>query len=502
MDRRRRLEVFFILYLAALAAFVVVSRERNVQDERRDREAIELLTRLVPKLPLAFEGDTIIFRVAADTSGHIHHGMPATFDILVSDIDPVDSITVTIHALTRDSTLVPLRPLRIGGRLGTGDIARRIVRFPVSCAFDRTGTYIVHLEGRSRRIHVISDSLWTYRGSLLPVNAVTRRLVAEAEHAVINVPVRVVDTTRRARQPLVPMTLRASATVVESAVGMREFVEITANNASADPWARIVHGGGRLEPATKDFRDMTWRWEGTITEWPDSVVIEAEVNRGGGALDIARTAFRVQPRTPMLDAPLPEHAYAGEDLICDLRVQGLRDAALYSWKLYEEANEGQDIVKASGEGSRVLYHIPNNFVGKRLRLDVRYNCSEYRYIDPFTHTGGPSIFRFTVLQPPVRIDIAPPAVLRPGQIVEFRAAAWHSEAYRTEQPVKKVSEVKVSLVMADGRIMQASTTMIRHGIFLFSFDNALAVAPGGESAVLHISARESSVQFPVRVERP
>lgn len=494
--------MFFVLYLAALAAFVVVSRERTVQDERRDREAIALLTRLVPKLPLAVESDTIIFRVALDADGRILRGMPATFNLLVSDLDPVDSIIVNIHGLTRDSSLVSHSPVRIGGRLGVGDLAQRIVRFPVTCAFTDTGAYVVHLEARARRIHVISDSLWSYRGSLLPVNAVTRRLVEEAEQAVINVPVRVIDTTRRTKRPVLPMTVRSSAPVVESAVGISEFVEITANNASADPWARIVRGGGRLKPVAKDFRDVRWRWEGVVTQWPDSVVIEAEVGRGGGALDIARTSFRVQSHMPMLDAPLPENAYAGEDLICDLRVKGLRNPDLYSWELHEGTNDGVGIVKASGTGPRVSYHIPNNFVGKRLRLVAKYKDSTYRYIDPVTHAGGPSVFWFTVLQPPVRIDIAPPAVLRPGQIVEFRAAAWHSEAYRTEQPVSKLSDIKVLLVMSDGRRLQASTSMIRRGVFLFSIENTVTIASGGEAATLHISARDAAVQYPVRVVGP
>lgn len=502
MDRRRRLEVFFILYLAALAAFVVVSRERTAQDARRTRETIALLSRLVPKLPLDVEGDTVIFRVVADDDGRILGGMPASFDLLVSDIDPTDSITVRTHALTHDSSLVPSGAVRIGGRRGVGTFAQRIVRFPVTCAFTKTGMYNVHLRARARRMHVVSDSLWSYHGSLLPVNDVTRRLVEEAEQAGISVPVRVVDTTRRTKKPCVPMTVRTSAQIVESGVGMHEFVQITANNGSYAPWLRIVRGGGRLTPLTLDERESTWRWDGTITEWPDSVVIEAEIDRGAGALDLARTSFRVQPHLPVLEVPLPEHAYAGEDLICDLRVQGLRNPDLYSWTVFEEASDGKGIEKAAGTGPRVSYHIPNNYVGKRLSLEVRYKDSSYRYIDPVSHAGGPSVFTFTVLQPPVRIDIAPPAVLRPGQIVEFRAAAWHSEAYRTEQPVSKLSDVKVSLVMADGRIMQANTSMIRRGVFLFSFDNSLAVAAGGESAVLHISARESSVQFPLRVVRP
>lgn len=502
MDRRRRLEVFFILYLAALVAFVVVSRERNVQDERRTRETIALLSRLVPKLPLAVDGDTVIFRVVADADGRILGGMPASFDLLVSDIDPIDSITVRTHALTFDSMYISRTAVRIGGRRGVGDLAQRIVRFPVTCAFSQTGSYDVLLDARARRIHTHSDSLWSYRGSLLPVSTLTRRLVDEAEQAVIIVPVRVVDTTRRTKKPCVPMTLRASAPVVESGVGMREYVQITASNGSYAPWLRIVRGGGRLEPVSLDERESTWRWEGTITEWPDSVVVEAEIDRGAGALDLARTSFRVQPRKPVLEAPLPEHAYAGEDLICDLRVQGLRSPELYSWKLYEESNDGKGIVKSAGTGPRVLYHIPNNFVGKRLRLDAEYNGRPYQHIDPVTHAGGTSVFAFTVLQPPVRIDITPPAVLRPGQIIEFRAAAWHSEAYRTEQPVSKLSDVKVSLIMSDGRTVQASTSMIRRGVFLFSFDNSLAVAPGGEPAVLQISAKESSVQHALRVVRP
>ena len=102
----------------------------------------------------------------------------------------------------------------------------------------------------------------------------------------------------------------------------------------------------------------------------------------------------------------------------------------------------------------------------------------------------------------MRIELAPPAVLRPGQIVEFRAAAWHSEAYRTEQPVSKLSDVKVVLVMADGRRLQASTSMIRRGVFNFSIENTVTVAPGGEAATVHVSARDAAVQFPVRVVRP
>ncbi len=479
----------------------MVARERSQHDEQRDRESLALLARLVPQVPLFIDSDTIVVYVAADAEGRIFRGMPASFDLHVGDIEPNDSITVNTEALTHDEVMVSRSAVRIGPRRGVGVLDRRLARFPVTCSFTSTGNYVVHVAAKARRIHRHGDSLWSYRTFTLPASEMMAKLIEDVESARIDIPVRVEDTTRTTTRNIEPLALRVSTTLIESAVGMREFVQIAVNNVFASPRLRIVRGGGRVKLVEQDVSEAVWRWEGDVGPFPDSVVVEARVDRDAGALDIARASFLVMPRVPMLVVPQPDQVYAGEDLAFDIRVDGLRNQALYTWVLYEESDGNGMIEKASGISPRVFYHIPNNFVGKRLLLEARYDDRVYAFVDPVSHAGGPSRFVFTVALPPMRIEFDPPAVVRPGQRMQIRAAAWSSPTYRSDQPVKRITDIVVTVTTAGGRTLRTEIEMTQHGTFLFSIDNTVPVSPGGEDAVIRIQARESQVTRTIRLRR-
>lgn len=479
----------------------MAARERSVEEESRTRASLELLARLLPRVPVRTESDTIFFHVSADEGGRITSGMPASFDILVSDIASDDSIVVTMYGLTHRDTLVSHGSFGIGARRGMGPLEELTVRFPVTCAFTQTGTYVMHLAARSVRAHPQGDSAYSYRSRLLPRTPLVDALLQNVERDTILIPIVVEDTTRRSTHLGLPLKIRTSRQQFESAIGVEESVLVMVNNAGLSPHLRIVRGGGRLTPAEGDGREAMWVWRGVIGALSDTVTIEARLHRGAGADDLATANFTITPRLPLLTAPLPASVYAGEDLICDVRVAGLVNPQLYKWEVIETANDGSTIVKASDYGTRVLYHIPTNFAGKTLRLRALYNGHPYRFIDPVSHAGGPSTFSFAVKRPPTRIEFNPPAVVRPDHIFEFTAANWASESYRTDQPVGRLADVSVEISTESGRLLKPIVSMIRRGRFQFSFEKVVQDASISGRLTIVIRSFEAEVRRTVTLVR-
>jgi hypothetical protein len=128
--RSRRVDVFFILYLTAIVAFVVVSRERDKLDEAMQQTHEDIVRTFLPSVPLRFERDTLRFYVGADTSGVIL-GVPPLFrsKVYVEDITFDDHVSMTVHSIYYNDTLTAASMVDIGTRTGAGSIADRTVYF-------------------------------------------------------------------------------------------------------------------------------------------------------------------------------------------------------------------------------------------------------------------------------------------------------------------------------------------------------------------------------------
>ena len=82
MAQRKRIDIFFILYLTAILGFVVVSRERDKIDEGMHELNEQIVRTFVPPVPLRPEGDTLRCYVDADSNG-IVIGDPRVFETKV-----------------------------------------------------------------------------------------------------------------------------------------------------------------------------------------------------------------------------------------------------------------------------------------------------------------------------------------------------------------------------------------------------------------------------------
>jgi len=479
--RRRRFDIFLVLYLTAIVAFAVVSRERERGDEEREERLRKLVSTFIPPLPMRFERDSVRWYVDADDeSGLVAATVPPLeTSILIHDIDPDDEIGMSMHSVTYNDTLIAPDAVAIGERLGHGRITDRTVRFPVKARFDRVGTYTVHVTGKAMRVHTAEQGDLEYRERRFDTTLVSRRTVEELERGRASLTVRVIDTSMSAVKTFESLRLVAERQDIASAIGFVETNIIQVNLGWFSPVVEIVRGGGRLVRISSSEKLVEYRWEGVVHSSPETVEIEARLDRQAGGKDVARVAFNVRGDEPVLLTPRSRVVYSGEELSMDLRVAGLTDENAYSWVLSEQGGPNELINKLEGRGPLVQYRLPNSYSGKTLVVMARYGGRPYRYISPRSYEAGPSVFSFPVVLPPVRIETEFPRSVKPSQVFRFDVSRFKDERFRGEQPVERLADVQVEALAANGTPVDIDLYMIRKGQFEFVFSNSSAALKAG-----------------------
>ncbi|MFZ1730700.1 MAG: hypothetical protein WBQ23_10470 [Bacteroidota bacterium] len=495
MALKRRIDLFFILYLTAIVGFVVVSRERDRIDDEMNELNEHIVRTLLPPAPVLAESDTLRCYVDADSSG-IVIGSPQVFrtKVFVQDIGPNDAISMTLHSVIHDGTLSTPEMVSLGLRTGTGNIEDHTVYFPVSCVFPRTGLYNINLSVRSDRIHEWEAGRFHYRGISFDTTMMSREMIRAVEHTGTTLTILVVDTSLSQTSSLQPIALELNRTSITSSVGFEERNSVIVNLGWARPTVSIARGGGKLKEVSRTDRLVEFLWSGTVGSLPDTVMIEARTNRQAGGKDIAIARFAVNGVPPFLRGVSPEHLFAGEDVSFDISVDGLNDPAQYSWRLNENVSRTEQLLKTEGRGPRVAYRIPNSYAGKTLIIDARYNGRTYRYLSRDSYASGNSRFEFAVIAPPTQIEFQLPSRSPASSSFRFSASRYNDIRFRGEQPVDKLSDVRVELNNERGEALKTEVWMIRKGEFEFSLENRNSIRKGGERVTVRILSAGSSEQ--------
>jgi len=499
---RRRVDVFFILYLTAIIGFVVVSKERDKSDERMQQLNERIIRTFLPPLPMAVEQDTVRWYVDADSSGIVSGDLPLfTGKVFVHDIGSDDDVQLRLHSKKFNELLTFEDIVTVGNRTAIGPIENRVVYFPVSAVFSRTGIYQLNFTAESRRVHELAPGRFRYRDLQFDTTLVSRDMVHRLERSDIAMTVRVIDTSVENVKTLESLRMTVERQNITSAVGFEEVNTITTNLGWSDPRVEITCGGGRLERLPGDDRSVMYRWAQTVTPLPDTICIEARLQRKAGGKDIARGRFTVSGVQPFLRTPLISTLYAGEDLDLDIAVEGLEDEERYSWTLSEDAGGGDLIEKSRGRRPRVQYRIPNSFDGKRLIVDARYDGRPYRWISSRSNAAGRSHFVLSVLQPPIQIGLDLPASASVMETFRFSASRYTDPRFRGEQPVDRLSDVRVELFDEERNLIRTDVSMVRKGEFTFVIQDKDLIRPEGERVIVRVQAAEASIQETMRLTR-
>ncbi|MBN1447158.1 MAG: hypothetical protein JXA28_04450 [Bacteroidetes bacterium] len=502
MARRKRIDIFFILYLTAIIGFVVVSKERDRSDERMQQLNAHIIRTFLPPLPLMVERDTVRWYVDADSSGILRGDLPLFTDkVYARDIGSRDEVSVRLHSVVYRDLLTARDIVTIGERTAVGSIRDRVVYFPVSARFPRTGTYEVNLTATARRVHETAPGRFRYRGIRFDTTLVPREMIAELEQGAARLTVQVIDTSVERPKTLETLHMRAERDRIASAVGFEEVNTIETNLSWSDPTLEIIRGSGRLERVSRDQRSSVYRWTSTVTALPDTVVIEARLDRDAGGKDISRVRFPVSGVQPFLRTPLVPALYAGEGLDLDIAVNGLEEEPRYSWTLFEGSANGDRIEKNRGRGVRVQYRIPNSFGGKQLIIEARYDGRPYRWLSQRSNAEGSSRFILPVMNPPTQIGLELPPQASVMETFRFTASRYTDPRFRGEQPIERLTDVRVELFDEENNLINTDVSMIRKGVFTFIIQDKQFIRPAGERVIVVVHAGEATVQSTMWLRR-
>ncbi len=495
MMRRRRVEIFFVLYLTALVGFVVVSKERDKHDLRVDQQKENFLKAFLQPVEIEFPNDTLWWYVSSPSKdGELRVSAPLVADIKIHDIGPEDSVRLVVNSITYNNLLVSPKSVHPVGRRVFGDFSDRIVRYPVECRFKRTGTYVVTLAAKTNRIHFHDEHSYAYNGIVFPKEYISRELLEKIEDSRAQLTV-IVEDTSAAKPILAPnLVLTPEKTVVTSALGFEEMNNLQVNLSFNKPVVRMVEGPGRLERQGSDGKVDSYIWRGPVRKYPYDVIVEARVARKAGGKDIARTRFTVEPVLPYLVESLPESVYSGEVLSMNVKVQGLDNDNLYSWKLFESAGRGPLITKFDGIGPKVFYRIPSGFTGKTLIVKAMYNGRPYLQYDAVSGKRTESSFSVPVVDAPVQIEGEFPQKLTVGEVYRFTAYRYSLIEYRYDQPVSGLDDVKVTLMRKNGKPVQTNVRMLAPGRFEFAVIYNDDIPSGGLKLDMKVHVNEASIE--------
>ncbi len=492
MVRRKKIDVFFILFLCSIAAYVVTIREHSRIDEGLQLKMEEIVQHIIPKISMRFSADTIIVPVDADSVGTVLPvSGPFTVIGVCDDIGPDDSISVTLTALTHNNVLVSTDIASVGHRTGSGAIDDRRVSFPVTCRFPSTGIYRFQFEMRSDRVHQGENNIVRYGDRVLDESVIPHKALSAAERGYKTLTVRVIDTSWE-RSSIASLAIEAERTEISSAVGYEERNRITVTHGKMKPSVRLI-GSGTLTLEKSNPASTVYLWHGIVEHALDSISVESSVSMSDNVMKFARVTIPLRGVLPLQNHQIPRVGYAGEELNCDLSVTGLNNPELYRWELREILTTGETVTKDSGRGPLMRFRIPFNYEGKRLQLLAFYEGRRYQSIDPVSYVSQESLFHFPVVKPPTRIRLALPQRVTATTPLFFSASLFNDPRFEGEQPLTDFKSINARLTRVNGRPVRTVLTMLGRGRFQLSIADKTLIEPNGERLTLHIGINEASL---------
>ena len=300
--RRKRLELFFILYLTAAVAFVVVSKEREKKEDRIEKEKEEFLRSFLTQPGIEYENDTLFFYLDGE-NGRINDIVLRTFttNITVNDVGAEDSARMVIDAVTHNDILISPTVVRGGDRILVGDLEDRTVMFPLEVQPSSIGVYSIGFTIETKRIHSLDETTYGYRDIHFPKEYIDTKLLERMEQARGQFTLIVEDTASPKIKDVAELELSVENTSISTAVGFEVENSVTVNLGFNRPDVRIIKGKGELVADTlSNDRVNKYTWKGRGEKHAYTVALEARVDREAGGKDIARAAFTVEATKPYL----------------------------------------------------------------------------------------------------------------------------------------------------------------------------------------------------------
>lgn len=492
--RRKRVETYFALYLTAIIAFLVVASERDkVEAELRSKNE-KILAAFLRSASVETERDTLYWNVDADDRSGIIRAKGQSFKtfVRVRDIKSEDSVSMTVSSIIyNNDTVTDPSIIRVGEYIPETNINQPVVLFPVECVFPKTGNYDVSLNIKTTRIHEMPSGDLRYNDFVFSSELIGKEKRDRVERNATRFTVIVQDTSVPYPIAVQQIAINAAEPKIVSAIGFEESNEIFVNLPGTKPQVRVVYGSGSIEQRNSDDGEVKFFWKGQVRHTIDSIVVEARVNRGAGGKDIARTSFILMPNEPFLITSHPNAAYAGEDFEMSIQVEGLNNAAAYSWTL---VLNGQ--VKHSGSNPTVRYSIPRGYENTDLTINALYEGKVYRCITRTNRRVSESNFSFKVVKPPAHIFFDPPSEVTSLHVFSFDAVRYGRRKF--EKPIP-FNEVEVRAESDRGENIPIDVSMSTEGSYSFNFQNPKRFLRNAQDVTITIRAADAFAQEVVRV---
>ncbi len=492
--RRHRVEIYFVMYLSSIIAFLVAASDRDKVIHELSTQNSRIINTFLGSPPVQKESDTLYWYVdAVDKSGRVRFFVPPLkTQVRIYDLEQDDDASLNLTSVRKGFT--PTNEAEIIVTDTLRDPRTRTITFPVEMRFHWVGTYSVEFNLETKRIHPLGNGKlkyhnFTFDSSLIPFS---RRW--EFEHDTLTYVVMVQDTSVPNAPPVEQIGINVARSEVVSVSGYEEENEIFVNLPNLTPVMRVLSGPGRIIERRGGDGTSRFFWVGQVGNEPQQVKVEARVNRGAGGRDIAQAEFRLQPSSAVLRKPLPYAAFYGEKFIADIQVEGLSDIKQYSWEVFLN-----DTRVAAGSGPVVQCNVPRNTAATSLRVVARYKGKSYPYRTKRDGGQKMSTFTFAIEKPPVHIFFSPPEEVSSTHTFMFYAYRYGANRRENRKPLQGLSEVRVEVEDEYGDVRPVELYSLPDGKYEFVFERPDRFSNNPEPVIITVRAGGTSVQRQIYV---
>ncbi len=443
-DKYKKYQVYFFLYLAVVCELLIVIVERDEAEEGmlRQQEALkkfnsQMIIMLVQNLPIAdasaetkvFVGDTRYFDIKIKNVSEKTNILNPKIVVNINDV-PRDSVILsTKPILSKQDTLPSQNNLLI-----INDSVRNSPRASSqntrSYRFRYTpkaeGLYTFTAMAGTNAIEIIRSDIGEYvqigatQFKRVDVEAALDYWLKESKKNGLPIPyiasngkqllVEIMQNSNNVesefRMDVVrkemgdQLSLRPAKREVVTALDFPTEMPIYVQGPSPDKVNFIAPSDGQVPTPSKGDSNLVWK-KTYSTPGSFPVTISARDNRGAGNLSVSNPGanFNVIVKKPYLvRLPKPSGAFAGEFFEMNINVHGLEEPR-YKWTLEMEGR-----VVETGTTSIVKYKIPEDALGKTMRIRATYDNIVYKlYADSTAKELTTSDFMYKISKPMVRV---------------------------------------------------------------------------------------------------
>ncbi len=392
---RRQADIFFVLFILALAGVFVLIAQQNTMMTAFEEDRDAFAAGFIPKMRIETLSDTLEWFVVSGDSMRQHGRSVAPFSttLFIPNVELEDDVTVRVLDIYRDGVRMADRGfLSPGTRIEASAMGQRGVLIPLLAHFDSTGAYSVYLSVSGSRFQVHGKSI-TYHGtvidtSLLPMR---RRTYLESGETRLTILVREADPN-----PDIPGPgLSSSTTVIHSIQGFVDTLNVSVTGFQEGDQVALLRApmGSALTRTVQGVMRVSL----PIQAARDTVVLVAHRQVREDYWKVSTLSVPVEATPAVLRNEAPLLATINEQAVLDLSVEGVPEPQRIAWDVFFRSGD-RDVVIAAGTGPRVSFYAASEYEHKALCIRLRMHGQSL----PFGSTWGG-----------VRRDGIVPVVLQP-----------------------------------------------------------------------------------------